>query len=197
MSTQERKDEKAESGDDDDAGSRDDVSTAASEAGLDAEATAAPESAQADVTAARGDDEGDEGDGDEGDAPAAGVMGTRGFGIDRYIQAAFAVLALVLFWLLQQSIMQVWNLFTEPNVVIATAAASIAAIVGALALYRHERFNQLAREIAVELSKVTWPTREETQVSTVVVIVTSVVAAIFLGVFDTLWSAITDLLYTA
>lgn len=131
------------------------------------------------------------------DAPVAGAMGTRGFGIERYIQAAFAVLALVLFWILQQSIVLVWNLFTEPNVMVATAVGAIAAIGGSLALYRHPRFSELAHEVAVELSKVTWPSREETQVSTIVVIVTSVVAAIYMGVFDALWSAITDLLYTA
>jgi len=131
------------------------------------------------------------------DLPAAAVMGTRGFGIDRYIQAGFAVLALFLFWVLQQSIVSVWNFFTEPNVTIATAVAAFGAIGGAFALYRHERFGQLAREIAIELSKVTWPSREETQISTVVVIVTSVVAALYLGVFDFLWSAVTDLLYSA
>jgi preprotein translocase subunit SecE len=187
MTTDEREDEKAAPGDDENAESGDDGGTPMSEGALQAEAMAsAPERSEE-------SDARDEAD----DAPAAGVMGTRGFGIDRYIQGAFAVLALVLFWVLQQSIVLAWNLFTEPNVLVATAVAAVAAIGGALALYRHERFSVLAREIAVELSKVTWPTREEAQVSTVVVIVTSVVAAVYLGVFDALWSAITDLLYTA
>lgn len=131
------------------------------------------------------------------DAPPAAALGTRLLGIERYIQGAFAVLALLLFWVFQQSIVLFWNLFAEPNVFVATAIGAVAAIGVTVYLYRHERFHQLTREIAVELSKVTWPSREETRVSTVVVIVTSVVAALYLGVFDALWSALTDLLYTA
>lgn len=190
MTTDEREDE--EGGEKDDGETAE--SAAASEATLASEAMATEPEAESDTAARSSESVADH---EEDHGPAAGVMGTRGFSIDRYIQGAFAVLALVLFWVLQQSIVLVWNLFTEPNVTIATAAAAVLAIGGAFGLYRHERFSQLAREIAVELSKVTWPTREETQISTVVVIVTSVVAALFLGVFDALWSAITDLLYTA
>jgi preprotein translocase SecE subunit len=46
------------------------------------------------------------------------------------------------------------------------------------------------------LFRSTWPSRDETYVSTVVVLVTSVVAAIYTGVFDALWSALTDFVYT-
>jgi preprotein translocase subunit SecE len=50
-------------------------------------------------------------------------------------------------------------------------------------------------EVVGELSKVTWPTREETYYSTIVVIVTSVLAAVYTGIIDALWSAFTDLIY--
>jgi preprotein translocase subunit SecE len=136
-------------------------------------------------------------DSDADDAPPAAALGTRLLGIERYIQGAYAVLALLLFWVFQQSVVLFWNLFAEPNVFVATAIGAVAALGATVFLYRHERFHQLTREIALELSKVTWPSREETRVSTVVVIVTSVVAALYLGVFDALWSALTDLLYTA
>jgi preprotein translocase SecE subunit len=43
---------------------------------------------------------------------------------------------------------------------------------------------------------VTWPSREETYTSTIVVVVTSVAAAAYTGVFDAIWSAITDYVYT-
>ena len=46
-----------------------------------------------------------------------------------------------------------------------------------------------------ELSKVTWPTRDETYYSTLVVIVTSVIAAVYTGAFDAVWSAFSDLVY--
>lgn len=42
----------------------------------------------------------------------------------------------------------------------------------------------LVGEVLDELNKVNWPTSNETRVNTAVVIVTSVVAAVILGVFD-------------
>jgi preprotein translocase SecE subunit len=42
----------------------------------------------------------------------------------------------------------------------------------------------LVGEVIDELNKVNWPTSNETRVNTAVVIVTSVVAAVILGVFD-------------
>ena len=50
-------------------------------------------------------------------------------------------------------------------------------------------------EVAGELSKVTWPSRPETWRNTVVVIVTSIIAAAYLFLFDSVWSAFTDLIY--
>ena len=175
MTTDEREDEHGESADESTAGG----------------GTSTPVGAAADEgTESRAESSDD-------DEPAAAALGTRSLGLERYIQGAYAALALVLFWVLQQSVVLAWNLFAEPNVFIATAIGAVGAVVATIVLYRHERFNQLTREIAVELSKVTWPSREETQVSTIVVIVTSVVAAFYFGVFDALWSALTDLLYTA
>ena len=45
------------------------------------------------------------------------------------------------------------------------------------------------------LTKVTWPTAQETRGATVVVIVTVFIMALFLGLFDLFWSSIMDLLY--
>ena len=53
---------------------------------------------------------------------------------------------------------------------------------GALALYRNEKVSRVAHEVVGELAKVTWPTRKETQVSTIVVIVTSIIAAVIVGI---------------
>ena len=46
-------------------------------------------------------------------------------------------------------------------------------------------------DIVSELRKVTWPTRKETSQATVVVIITVIIAAIFLQIFDALWSRVT------
>jgi len=55
--------------------------------------------------------------------------------------------------------------------------------------------NKFSNEVAAELARVKWPTREETWNQTLIVLVVSVVAAIILGVFDITWSKLSDLVY--
>ena len=61
--------------------------------------------------------------------------------------------------------------------------------------YKHKEANAFAHESAAELSKVTWPTRQETWHNTVVTVIVSIIAAAILFAFDATWSAITDLIY--
>ena len=68
-------------------------------------------------------------------------------------------------------------------------------VFGGIYLWRHERLFQLANEVAGELSKVTWPGVEETRVSTIVTIVTTIIVAVCLWAFDVLFSALTKLFY--
>ena len=46
------------------------------------------------------------------------------------------------------------------------------------------------REVATELIKVSWPTRDQLRVSTIVVLVVTAIFAIFIGSFDWLLSQI-------
>jgi len=52
-----------------------------------------------------------------------------------------------------------------------------------------------ALEIGNELSKVTWPKWPETQMSTIVVIITTIIIASILGLFDYLWAWATGVIY--
>jgi len=54
---------------------------------------------------------------------------------------------------------------------------------------------EAAVEVAQEMRKVTWPSMNETRVSTIAVIVCSIVIAIFLGVFDFGWAEVTKQIY--
>ena len=54
---------------------------------------------------------------------------------------------------------------------------------------------QLVQQVRQEVSKVTWPTRKETLYSTIVVIVTTIIASLFLGLFDGVWSWVTRMIY--
>ena len=117
----------------------------------------------------------------------------------------FAVGGLLLAYLLFQTGVWGWEYLSttdfagdyvgKPNTVIITLLAVMLA-GGSLAIsLKNERLVELANEVASELKKVTWPTREETFAATIVVIVTVIVASLFLGVFDALWHWIAGKIY--
>ena len=74
------------------------------------------------------------------------------------------------------------------------AAAVISGAV-TFSVWRNERVFTLASEVVTELKKVTWPTRQETTTDTGVVLLTVVIAATTLGLFDLIWSALTNYIY--
>jgi preprotein translocase subunit SecE len=131
----------------------------------------------------------------EAEAGAIEGAGKRTLGIERWVQMGFMVVAMLLVWLSGNLISAIWYAFADPNEGLVTVGSVVLGILGAIALYRYAPVHGLANEIAEEMSKVSWPTRKETSDSTVVVIVTSIVAAIMLFMFDTIWSAVTDLVY--
>ena len=65
----------------------------------------------------------------------------------------------------------------------------------ASSLYRNDRVYHLANEVAAELKKVTWPTAKEVRAATIVVIVMAIISALILGLFDFVWSNLTELVY--
>ena len=126
---------------------------------------------------------------------------TGTLGIERWVQFAFIGIALLLFWFIDHLASDVAGFaaqkldFSTPNPTIVTAASALVAMLGAVALYRNENVYRFARAVAVELTHVTWPSRQETWSNTLVVIIVSAVAAVILGAFDAAWSAVTDLIY--
>ena len=104
--------------------------------------------------------------------------------------------AVVLFYMLQWGIDWVWGYFGSPpsEFKITLFAAGAAVIVG-VSMYRSDRIYGLANEVASELKKVTWPTAKEVRTATLVVIVMAIVSAVILGIFDFVWSNLTELVY--
>ena len=119
----------------------------------------------------------------------------RVLGVRRWVQFAFIALALTVAWLLTHLTTLVWNQFAEPKENWVAGASALGGIVLALFLYRHRTVGPWAMEVAQELAKVTWPTRQETWKATVIVVVTSLIAAALLFGFDAAWSSVTDLIY--
>jgi len=64
-----------------------------------------------------------------------------------------------------------------------------------IALKTNRKVNVWGLEVANELKKVTWPSWEETKMSTVVVIVTSIIVALILGMFDAVWAFVSSAIY--
>ena len=74
------------------------------------------------------------------------------------------------------------------------------AIIGALTViqaYRKETVRTWAGEVAAELTKVTWPTREAVLNGTLVVVVASALATVYVTILDRIWLFLTTLVYGA
>ena len=112
------------------------------------------------------------------------------------VHLMFLVGVIVLFYVLQWGVDWIWGYFgnVPSETTISLAAAAIATITG-IVMYRSDKYYYLANEVASELKKVTWPTGKEVRTATVVVIVMAIISAIILGLFDFVWSNLTELVY--
>ena len=75
---------------------------------------------------------------------------------------------------------------TSRLLAIATAGAHL------LWTWRHPRLRPLTEEVADEMTRVTWPTWDETRNNVRVTIVVSVIAALILAFFDSIFGAVTN-----
>jgi preprotein translocase subunit SecE len=140
----------------------------------------------------------DEGLGDRDELevlPSDEGAGKKTLGVERWIQLAFVAAALLLMWLADHLISAVWYIFADPQEWLVTFGAVASGIVGAIILYRTPSVYGLVHDVTEEMARVSWPTRKETSSSTVVVVITSLIAALMLFLFDSVWSAVTDLVY--
>ena len=112
------------------------------------------------------------------------------------VHLIFLMGVVVLFYLLQWSIDWVWSYFgTPPSDFRISLFSGVAAALTGIVMYRSDKYYSLANEVASELKKVTWPTGKEVRTATIVVIVMAIVSALILGLFDFVWSNLTELVY--
>ena len=150
-------------------------------------------------------------DGTEGgDGDDAGIAGQ--LGAQRYVMAGFFVTGIAVAYVLGRSIAAIWGKLAEApwfqksvtflarvgeeeRSEYATVLGGIIAIIATLYAYRRADVRQWTDEVASELSKVTWPDKAEVTNSTVVVIVTSALATVYLALLDRFWGFVTNLVY--
>jgi len=72
----------------------------------------------------------------------------------------------------------------------ATLPRPSAAPRGAVSTKPAGKIRTFLREVRVEMSKVTWPSRKELLQATAVVIIAVAIAGIYIGVFDFIWNLI-------
>lgn len=135
-------------------------------------------------------------------------------GTDRYVNAAFFAGGVLLAFLIGRTLAGLWNTLAEwpaavravpqlvgyaeddrPGITIVVGAVIALGIV--ISLVRKPHVRQWADEVATELYKVHWPDREVVTNGTIVVIVASLFATIYVGVLDRIWGFITNLVYGA
>ena len=119
----------------------------------------------------------------------------KGLGLARWVQLAFMAFGLTLFWIFDKLITIGWDKFQEPRPVVVSLVSFALSAAITVVLYKHPTVSRVSSEIVGELARVSWPSRDEIQAATIIVIITSIIASIIVGAFDAAWSSLTDLIY--
>ncbi len=135
-------------------------------------------------------------------------------GSERYVHAAFFVAGILAAFIASKTFVLAWNSLSGWSAAVRAVPQLVSyseeqrdsiglvagAVIGTLTViqsYRKETVRTWANEVAAELSKVTWPTREAVLNGTVVVVVASALATVYVTILDRIWSFLTTLVYGA
>lgn len=143
-------------------------------------------------------------------APAAEQLGAHA----RYVHAAFFVAGILAAFISSKVIGLAWGALADWPAATRSVplllrfaedergsyALGMGALIGVATIvqvYRKEHVRRWADEVALELTKVTWPSREIVTNGTIVVIVTSLIATVYVTLLDRFWGFLTHLVYGA
>jgi preprotein translocase subunit SecE len=118
----------------------------------------------------------------------------------RIVDGAFGALGVVGGYFVRQVADTLWGILRLPLPqewpVSPSDLMGIASAVAIFIIFRkNAKANTFTNEVLVELSKVTWPPRKETLLSTVVVTIMVAICSLILFGFDTLWGTLVKVLY--
>lgn len=140
------------------------------------------------------------------------IAATTQLGSTRYVHAAFIAAAVFVGYITAQIFTLLWNSLAAwpmalqyvPQLVrydeevrgdIGLVVGAIVGIITVIRIYRRPNIRVWADEVAAELTKVTWPDRESVTNNTIIVIVASVAATLYVTVLDRFWGFATGLIY--
>ena len=125
-------------------------------------------------------------------------------GSQRFVFAAYFAGAIAIAFLLSKALGYAWlRLATykpqigEPHDEVVMPVAGVIGALTAIYYYRDQKTRTLAEEVASELGKVSWPSRDEVVNGTFVVIVTTLAATTYFALMDRFWGFVTNLVYGA
>jgi preprotein translocase subunit SecE len=135
-------------------------------------------------------------------------------GAAKYVHATFFVVGIVAAFVSGRVLAGVWNaLAAWPPAVRAVPQLllygederpSFTMVLGVLVgiivvaqMFRNPEVRRWSDDVAAELSKVVWPNRETDTNGTIVVVVASALATVYVGLLDRLWGFVTTLVYGA
>jgi preprotein translocase subunit SecE len=135
-------------------------------------------------------------------------------GATKYVHAAYFAAAILAAYLADQVFVSIWNRLAEwPTAVrflplllrygegerstIGMVFGVFAGVAALWQIYSRRQVRDWADEVAIELSRVTWPTKEQVTNGTIVVLVASAVASIYVALLDRFWGFVTTLVYGA
>lgn len=133
---------------------------------------------------ASGADEADDEEGEDDAIPTQ--MGHR-----RYVYATFFAFAIALTYFLGKAGFAVWHRLSqvtpkvgEPREDWMTPLAAVISALAVFLVYRRPDVRQLSDEVALELSKVEWPTREKVRRSTIIVVAATLGSSLVFWLYD-------------
>jgi preprotein translocase subunit SecE len=135
-------------------------------------------------------------------------------GATKYVHAAFFAAGIGVAYLSGKILAALWNMLADwppavravpqllryaedQRATITMIAGAVIGVIGVIQAYRKEGIRRWADDVATELSKCKWPDRQEVVNGTVVVVIASAIATVYVALLDRLWGFLTTLVYGA
>lgn len=137
---------------------------------------------------------------------------TTQLGSQRYVHAAFFAAGILIAYIASKLLGAAWSHLADwtpaaravPQLVsipedereeITMIAGAVIGVASVVQVYRKEAIREWADGVAAELARVTWPNRETVVNGTLVVVIASAIATVYVAILDRFWSFLTTLVY--